>query len=120
MGGCSTRSKGKRPKITGLEHLVPKCLKFTYSAYARHEKKGNIAVTIGLNNVLQPDGRTWRWEWVDGSTATFTNWEYGNPVEADPNAPTQNCAAMSLRDGQWFSDYKWNIATPLCERRPNY
>ncbi|KAH7699974.1 Protein F13D2.1 a, partial [Aphelenchoides avenae] len=88
--------------------------------YARHEKKGNTAVTIGLNNVLQPDRRTWRWEWVDGSTATFTNWEYGNPVEADPNAPTQNCAAMSLRDGQWFSDYKWNIATPVCERRPNY
>ncbi|KAH7707002.1 serum lectin isoform 1 precursor, partial [Aphelenchoides avenae] len=95
-------------------------------SYARSEQSMNFNtdVIIGLNYVQQPDGKSWLWQWADGSKATFTNWREGDPNEPDPRVPALTGAVMSVLDwdlGQWFTiDPNHELSAAICERRPNY
>ncbi|KAH7711017.1 hypothetical protein AAVH_21656, partial [Aphelenchoides avenae] len=93
-------------------------------ALSEQDMNWNTDVIIGLNYVQQPDGKSWQWQWVDGSEATFTNWRKDEPDEPDPRAPKRTGSVMSILDwdlGQWLTvDTDFEVTAVICERRPNY
>ena len=66
-------------------------------------------VLIGLYRDPNDDSR---WLWVDGSRATYTHWNTGEPNDAGGN---EDCTMMLSSDGKWNDLACFNSFKYLCE-----
>ena len=66
-------------------------------------------VWIGLYRDPKDDSR---WLWVDGSRATYTNW---NPGEPNDQGRNEDCTTMLPSNGKWNDLACFNSLKYLCE-----
>ena len=57
----------------------------------------NISQTVWIGLYRDPDDDS-RWLWVDGSRATYTHWNSGEPNDLGRN---EDCTTMFPPDGKW-------------------
>ena len=76
---------------------------------------GLSSVWIGLNNLNSADER---YEWIDGSNLTYTNWHDGEP---NHSGNIENCTEQSFQAGKWndLSCDRYHNLSYVCGKRLN-
>ena len=59
---------------------------------------GSPSVWIGFADLYSEDDR---FEWVDGTYKSFTNWNYGEPNNMGPYGSDENCTELHSSDRGW-------------------
>ena len=59
---------------------------------------GSPSVWIGFADLYSEDDR---FEWVDGTYKSFTNWNYGEPNNMGPYGSDENRTEFHSSDGGW-------------------